>query len=122
MYQVPLRFINVSDNVVVCATRITAIMSTDLHQARETLKAERKSNTLINACGADKALSAVFLDNGAVVASSYSVNKLIRLIGKENNKESATISKAKKTKINTYELSIDNSENESEEENNDCED
>ena len=71
----------------VCATRIVGIMSMDAYQARETVKRERRAGTLINAAGREAALSAVFLDSGAVVASPLSVKKIMRNIEKSNAKE-----------------------------------
>lgn len=91
-YWIPLTFVKVSsgrsDNrqadVAVCATRIAAIMSTDIHQARKTIAAEKKNGTLINAAGTNKVKSAVFLDNGTVVASPLSVRRIMTLIKKAN--------------------------------------
>ena len=93
-YTIPLRFIRVSrkhsDNrqfdVSICATRIVAIMSTEIFQARKTIADERKAGTLINACGPVKAKSAIFLDNGSVVSSPLSVTRLMSLIEKSNEK------------------------------------
>ena len=93
-YTLPLRFIKVSadrsDNrqfdVSICATRIVAIMSTDIFQARKTISDERKNGTLINAAGLAKAKSAIFMDNGAVIASPLTVNRLMTAIDKSNNK------------------------------------
>lgn len=96
-YIVPLRFVRVSkkhsDNrqfdVSICATRIVAIMSTEIFQARKTIADERKAGTLINACGQVKAKSAIFLDNGSVIASPLSVTRLMSLIEKSNSKDGA---------------------------------
>ena len=104
-YWLPLNFIKVSigrsDNkqsdVAVCATRIVAIMSTDIYQARKTIAAEKKNGTLINAAGVNKAKSAVFLDNGSVIASPLTVKRLMGLIAKANNWQSNI--KTKKTKV-----------------------
>lgn len=86
MYQVPLRFIKVSPTVVVCATRIVAIMSVESFQARETIKAERRAGTLINAAGGAATQCAIFMDNGAVIASPYSVTRLSNAIAKAETK------------------------------------
>ena len=86
MYQVPLRFIKVSPTVVVCATRIVAIMSVESYQARETIKAERRAGTLINAAGGTAAQSAIFMDNGSVISSPYSVTRLANAITKAETK------------------------------------
>lgn len=91
-YWLPLNFVKVSvgrsDNrqsdVAVCATRIVAIMSTDIYQARKTITAEKKNGTLINAAGTNKAKSAVFLDNGTVIASPLTVRRLMTLIKRAN--------------------------------------
>ncbi len=91
-YMLPLNFVKVSvgrsDNkqfdVAVCATRIVAIMSTEIHQARKTIAAEKKNGTLINAAGTNKAKAAVFLDNGTVIASPLTVRRIMTLIRKAN--------------------------------------
>ena len=61
-------------------------MSTEIFQARKTIADERKAGTLINACGQVKAKSAIFLDNGSVIASPLSVTRLMSLIEKSNVK------------------------------------
>lgn len=94
-YTIPLRFIRVSQksvdsrqfDVSICATRIVAIMSTQLSQARKTISEERKNGTLINGCGLAKAKSAIFLDNGSVVSSPLTVRRIMSLIEKSNNKD-----------------------------------
>lgn len=91
-YIIPLRFIRISrkrsDNkqfdMSICATRIVAIMSTQIYQARKTISDERKNGTLINGCGLEKARSAIFLDNGSVVSSPLSVKRLMAMIDKSN--------------------------------------
>ena len=93
-YMLPLRFIKVSNkrsdkkqfDVAICATRIVAIMSTDIYQARRTVASEKKAGSLINACGNLATKTAIFLDNGAVVASPLSVQNLMRAIEKSNSK------------------------------------
>ena len=100
-YTLPLRFIRVaqkhSDNkqfdVCVCATRIVAIMSTEIYQARKTIADERKNGTLINGCGQTKAKSAIFLDNGSVISSPLSVRRLMSLIEKSNSKAGTRMDK-----------------------------
>lgn len=93
-YIIPLRFIKVSNkrtdekqfDVSICATRIVALMSTELYQARRTIHDEKKSGALINACGTRAAKTAIILDNGAVVASPLSVSVLMNAIEKSNAK------------------------------------
>lgn len=111
-YTLPLRFIRVStkssDNdrfdVAICATRIVAIMSTETYQARRTLKEERKSGTLINACGREAAKSVVFLDNGSVVASPLSVRTLMVAIERSNFKKSDTRKVAERVRLKVYDV------------------
>ena len=79
-YQLPLRYVKVSNEVAICATRIVTIMSTELHQARELIKREKSAKTLVNACGRNAAKSAVILDNGTVVSSPYSVSVILTRI------------------------------------------
>lgn len=91
-YTLPLRFIKVSANrsdnrqfdVSVCATRIVAMMSTDIYQARKTISDERKNGTLLNAAGLAKAKTAIFMDNGSVIASPLTVKRLMSAIDKAN--------------------------------------
>ena len=93
-YSLPLNFVKVSNgrpdnrqsDVAICITRIVAIMSTDIYQARKTIQAEKQAKTLINAAGVAKVKSAIFLDNGSVVASPLSVNRLMTAIEKANLK------------------------------------
>lgn len=79
-------FVEVSPDLSVCATRIVAIMSTNSFQARETIKAERKAGTLINGAGNQAAHACVFLDNGSVISSHYTVSQIMRLIRRANAK------------------------------------
>lgn len=95
-YMLPLRYVLLSEkrdkldqrcDFAVCATRIVGLMSMDSYQARETVKKERKAGTLINAAGREAVQSCVFLDNGSVVASPWSVKKIMKQIEKSNAKE-----------------------------------
>lgn len=92
-YMLPLRFIKVSNRasepnseVAICATRIVAIMSTSSYYARKTVKQEREAGTLINAAGREKVRSAIWLDNGTVIASPLSVQRIMTAIEKSNDK------------------------------------
>lgn len=113
-YLMPLNFVKVSigrsDNrqfdVAVCATRIVAIMSTEIYQARKTIAAEKKNGTLINAAGTNKVKSAVFLDNGSVIASPLSVKRIMSLIEKANNWQNNI--RTRKTKV--YDIGEDQEE------------
>lgn len=85
-YMVPLRFIKVSDEVAVCATRIVSIMGIECYQARRAVKEEKRAGTLVNAAGRQKTLSAIFLDNGTVIASPKSVSALMAAISKSDHR------------------------------------
>lgn len=99
-YMLPLRYVLLSEqytdkltgekigaDFAVCATRIVSLMSMESYQARETVKKERRAGTLINAAGRDKVETCVFLDNGSVVASPWTVKKIMKQIEKSNAKE-----------------------------------
>lgn len=96
-YSLPLRYIKVSNkrtdikqfDVAICATRIIALMSTEIYQARRTIRDEKKAGTLINACGTQAAKTAIFLDNGSVVASPLSIPVIMNAIEKSNTKATA---------------------------------
>lgn len=90
-YMLPLRFINVSKSpkVAICATRIVTMMSTEIYQARRTIHEEKKSGSLINACGTNAAKTAIFLDNGSVVSSPLTISVLMNAIERSNQKASA---------------------------------
>ena len=101
-YMLPLRFINVSTKpkVAICATRIVAMMSTDIYQARRTIHDEKKAGSLINACGTNAAKTAILLDNGAVVSSPLSISILMNAIEKSNSKANAKNS----TRLKVYDV------------------
>ena len=86
-YYLPLRYVKVSEDVSLCATRIVAMMSTNSHQARETVKKERQNKTLINAAGRSATRTIIILDNGSVVASPYTINRLMKMIELSNGKQ-----------------------------------
>lgn len=83
----PLKFIRVSEQMSICATRIVAIMSTHAYQARRLIREEKAADTLLNAAGRDKVRSAIILDNGAVVASPFSIGQLLNNISKADAKK-----------------------------------
>ena len=102
MYQLPLKFIEVSPDVAICATRIVAIMSTKAYQARETIKAERKAGTLINGCGNRTCETCIFLDNGSVISSPYKISRLLKKIAKateRNAKGTKNVTDAKNVNV-----------------------
>lgn len=85
-YYLPLRYVKVSEDVSLCATRIVAMMSTNSHQAREMVKKERQNKTLVNAAGRNATRTIIILDNGTVVASPYTINRLMKMIELSNGK------------------------------------
>jgi len=111
-YMLPLRFIKVSSgnsgngqfDVAICATRIVAIMSTELLQARRTIHEEKKAGTLINAAGRSAVKSVVFLDNGSVVASPISVNRLMTAIEKSNSKQANSKRTNETVRLKVYDV------------------
>ena len=86
MYQLPLTFVRISDDVAICATRIVTLMSVRSYQARELMKKERQSKTLINACGRLAARTVVILDNGTVLSSPRSIPYLMKAIEEGNGR------------------------------------
>ncbi len=118
MYQIPLRFVKISPDVAICATRIVAIMSTASYQARETIKREKRAGTLINGAGREAVKSAVFLDNGTVMSSPYSVGKLMNAIAKANAKEtdSKGVNNSQRIKVVDQVFEFEPSESEEEDE------
>lgn len=85
-YIIPLVFIRVSPHMSVCATRINAMISTDTLVGRRIIKEERRARTLLNGAGKDPVKTAVIMDNGTIIASSYTVKTLERNIVAANNK------------------------------------
>ena len=92
-------------------TRIVAIMSTAAHQARETIKTEKRNGTLVNACGRKPAESAVFLYNGTVIASPLTVNRILGAIERSNAKQVKSIQANETRRLKVYEA-IDESPDE----------
>lgn len=86
MYMLPLRFITVGPNIAICATRIVSMISYENNQARVVLKRERKAGNVLNACGRGGIRTVIFLDNGTLIASPRSVEKLLRNIEEANTK------------------------------------
>lgn len=90
LYQVPLKFVKIGPDTCICATRIVAISSTKSFQARQSLKVERRNKTLLNGCGKEAAATVIYLDNGTVVSSPYSIGKLQNAIDRATAKEMHT--------------------------------
>lgn len=90
VYQIPLRYVKISNTVAICATRIVAILDASQHQAEILMREERKAGRLINSCGRAQAKSTIILDNGAVLSSPMSVSSLLRVIERSNTKQILT--------------------------------
>lgn len=86
MYQLPLVFFKCSQDTALCATRVVALTSTSSYQARQTFKQEKKSGTLLNAAGRQKTKTLIYLDNGTVIASPLSIQRLLTSIEKADAK------------------------------------
>lgn len=85
-YMLPLKFIRVSENMAICATRIVAIMSMKSYVCKKIVKDERSAGTLLNAAGHDAVKSAIILDNGTVVASSFDPSRILTNIDRAGMK------------------------------------
>lgn len=85
-YMIPLAFVRISPYMSICATRMVGMVSTDTLLGRRLIKEERKAKTLLNGAGKDPVKSAIIMDNGTIVASSYSIDMIKRNIVMANNK------------------------------------
>jgi len=103
-YQIPLRYIKVSDNVAICATRIVAMMSTQTRQARETMKQEKINKNYVNGSGRLPAKTVIVLDNGTVVSSPLSIAILMQRIEKSNSKSLAPINGRTTRRMRVYDV------------------
>lgn len=103
-YQIPLRYIKVSDNVAICATRIVAMMSTQTRQARETMKQEKMNKNYVNGSGRLPAKTVIVLDNGTVVSSPLSIAILMQRIEKSNSKALAPINGRTTKRMRVYDV------------------
>lgn len=102
MYQLPLRFIRISEDVSICATRIVAMMSTDTYQARNLVRDEKKAGTLINGAGRAAVKTAIVMDNGTIVASPLTVRRLMTAIERSNAKSPGKL-KEPSVRLKVYE-------------------
>lgn len=77
-------------------------MSAKFYQAKRILLEERRAGTLINAAGRRAVQSVLLMDNGTVVASCFTMNKLLGNIAKANAKGSEgvnTLPKGNKVRL-----------------------
>lgn len=84
MYMLPLRFVTVGKELAICATRIVSLITYESNQARSVVKRERKAGNVINACGRGSIRTVIFLDNGTIVISPYSINRILNGIETAN--------------------------------------
>ena len=77
-------------------------MSTDSYQARRVIKDEKRAGTLINAAGKSAVKSAIFLDNGSVVASPLTVTRLMSAIEKSNSKQPGATQARETVRLRVY--------------------
>ena len=107
-YMLPLKFIRVSEHMSICATRIVAIMSYKSYVCKRLVKDERAAGTLLNAAGRDKIRSAIVLDNGTVVASSFDVGRLLTNIDHAGRKRTDSKVARVSSAIKVYDAIDDN--------------
>lgn len=79
-------------------------MSTESHQARQTIKSERQAGTLVNASGRLPTKSAVFLDNGTVIASPMSVKVLMNAVERSNYKQANSKRANETVRLKVYDV------------------
>lgn len=113
MYQLPLKFIRIAPDLCICATRVVAIMSGKMYQAKQILKQERKAGTLINGAGRSAVKAILILDNGAVVSSPFSVVKLMNDIDKAISKVPNS-DRISGNKVRAYDIGVEAEEEEDE--------
>ena len=103
-YMVPLRFVRISDTVVVCATRIVTIMSIKSYQARNLKRSEKDAKTLINGCGTQKTETIIILDNGTVISSPMSIRRIMTNLEKANLRQMKATSMYGTKKMRIYDV------------------
>ena len=91
-------------------------MSTKSNQARQTIKHEKQAGTLVNASGRLSTKSAVFLDNGTVIASPYSVKVLMNAVERSNSKQASGKRANETVRLRVYDAVDEDLENQQEDE------
>lgn len=104
MYQIPLRFIRVSKNVAICATRIVMMIDASVpgSYGLNLLRAERREGRLIDATAHEKRRTAIILDNGLVIASARTVPEMMRRIEHANTKQSTAKMRSRTKRMMVY--------------------
>ena len=77
-------------------------MSAKFYQAKRILLEERRAGTLLNAAGRRAVQSVLILDNGSVVASCFTMNKLLGNIAKANAKGTEDVKLPKGRRVRLY--------------------
>ena len=86
-YTIPLKFIRISENMSICATRILCILDMNTAQARRILREEKDGNTLLKATGPRAAASLVIMDNGIVITSPFTMGRILANIASASSKK-----------------------------------
>lgn len=84
MYQLPLRFVRISPDASICATRIVAIISTTTLRGRKVLKQAKGDGHFLDLSSKKGVSTILILDNGTVIGSPYDLNKVMRQISYTN--------------------------------------
>jgi len=77
-------------------------MSTHSYQARRTFAEQKKQGTLLNAAGHRPVETIVYLDNGVVVASPLSVQRILTAIEKSNSKSLKSQKASQTVRLKVY--------------------
>jgi regulator of extracellular matrix RemA (YlzA/DUF370 family) len=80
MFYVPLRFISVGADNVVCASRIIAILDPLSNQGKRLLSQVKKAGNAIDARGGKKLRALILMDNDLLIMSSVSPITLFKRI------------------------------------------
>ena len=77
-------------------------MSAKFYQAKKILLEERRAGTLVNAAGRRAAKTVLLMDNGTVVASCYTMARLLSYIAKSDAKGTDSTTTPKGNNVRLY--------------------
>ena len=77
-------------------------MSAKFYQAKKILLEERRAGTLVNAAGRRAAKTVILMDNGTVVASCYTMARLLNYIAKSDAKGTDSTTNPKGNNVRLY--------------------
>ena len=77
-------------------------MSTRSFQARRVVADQREAGSLINAAGRKKTESVVILDNGTVIASPLTVQRILTAVEKSNSKSTRSQIPSQTVRLKVY--------------------